>query len=95
MAKQIEIIITRAVSIDGKIISPSNKAIPVDEPLAKNLFDRGRAKPATASGAGDDVPYSEWKVPQLKARAKHLEIEGADGMKKDELVDAIEKAEAA
>lgn len=34
----------------------------------------------------------ELKVPELKARAKALSIEGADSMKKSELLEAIEKS---
>lgn len=66
MAKQIKVKITSAVSIDGKIIAPG-RILDVDEPLAKNLLQRGRAELATA--AGDDVADDNGSQAEAKGKA--------------------------
>jgi hypothetical protein len=38
--------------------------------------------------------YSDWNKEQLKDRAAELDVEGRSGMTKEELIDAIEEAEA-
>lgn len=107
-SKNIDIILTRATVISGAIVRPGKAPITVSEADAKNLMQRERAVLATeeniaAADDGDDggddggdgeKRLSEHTVPELKARAAELEIDGADGMKKAELVAAIEAAEA-
>ena len=103
MPKKIAVNITAAVSIGGKIIAPSSpeaKGLELDEPLAKNLLHRGRAVLATAIAApaddedeDQDKPLEDMTVDELKKLAKTYSIEGADGMKKADLIAAIEKAE--
>ena len=97
MVKQVEVKITSAVSIGGKIIIPG-KTLDLDEPLAKNLLHRGKAELATADesdadGEGGDKPLGKMTVAELKAEAKELGIEGADGMNKAKLIAAIEEAD--
>ncbi len=57
--KKIALNITSAVAIGGRIIVPSSDeatGVLVDESLAKNLLERGRAELATAGdGDGDDA----------------------------------------
>ena len=66
MAKQIKVKVTSAVAIDDKIITPG-KTLDVDEPLAKNLLQRGRAELATAPG--DDVADDNGSKADAKAKA--------------------------
>ncbi|WP_298938131.1 Rho termination factor N-terminal domain-containing protein [uncultured Ruegeria sp.] len=89
MAKQIKIKITSAVSIGGKIITPG-KTLDLDEPLAKNLLQRGKAELSTVNV--DDKQLGKMTVAELKAEAKELGIEGADDMNKAKLIAAIEEA---
>lgn len=92
--KQVKIKITSAVGIRGEIKKPGT-VITVAEDIAKNLLQRGRAELATKGTDDDgDKDLSDFTVPELKARAAELEIDGADTMKKAELIDAIEAAEA-
>jgi Rho termination factor, N-terminal domain. len=92
--KQATIKITSAIGIDGKIKKPGT-IITVDEDVAKNLLQRGRAVLDTAEGIEDKQgDLTKLSVAELKEYAKHLDIDGADGMKKAELIGAIEAAEA-
>lgn len=98
--KKVALNITSAVAIGGKIIVPSSpdaKGILVEETLAKNLLHRGRAELATDNETDDDdddKPLADMNVAELKTIANGLGIDGADGMKKAELIKAIEKAES-
>lgn len=97
MAKQIKLKVTSAISIDGKII-PAGKSLTVDEPLAKNLLQRGKAELSTVKadedgGDGGKKPLGKMTVDELKAEAKELGIEGADSMNKAKLIAAIEEAD--
>ncbi len=97
MSKMAELKITSAVVIAGKIVRPdqgNESIVTVDERVAKNLLDRGKAELTTADDDADDKPLDEYTVPQLKALAKDYKIDGADGMKKAELIAAIEAVEA-
>ena len=92
--KKIALNITSAVAIDGKIITPSSdeaKGVMVDESLAKNLLQRGRAELATAGGT-DAKPLAKMSVPELKAEAIALDVDGVSGMNKSQLIEAIEEA---
>ncbi len=42
--KQISVILTAAISLNGNVVSPSDKPVPVDENLAAQLIANGRAK---------------------------------------------------
>jgi hypothetical protein len=96
-AKKTSILITSAVVIEGKIIPPKqgNKSVvTVDEAVAKNLMNRGKAELHTSDDDGDK-PLSKHTVPELLDIAEDLEIDGAAKLKKPELIAAIEAAEAA
>lgn len=70
--KKIALNITSAVAIGGKIIVPSSdeaKGIMVDEPLAKNLLERGRAELATAEGDDATADQGDGKS-KADAKAK-------------------------
>ncbi|MCA0905141.1 Rho termination factor N-terminal domain-containing protein [Ruegeria marisrubri] len=89
--KSIKILVTAAFSFEGAIRTPG-QTLTVPEDLAKNLFERGRAE--LANGGEDvDKPLDEMTVAELRDLAKEYEIDGADKMKKPELIDAIEAAE--
>lgn len=87
--KKVKIKITSAVSIDGKIKIPG-RVVTVAEELAKNLLHRGRAEVAT----GEGKPLSKMSADELKALAATLEIDGAEGMKKADLIEYIELAQS-
>jgi len=96
MAKQIEIKLTSAVVIDGVIASPG-KRVTVEEAIAKNLMQRGKAELSTVTGddedaEGGDKPFGKMNMAELKDLAKELGIEGADGLNKAKLIAAIEEA---
>ncbi|WP_320179655.1 Rho termination factor N-terminal domain-containing protein [Roseovarius pacificus] len=93
-AKKIEIKITSAVVLDGEIVKPKSK-VRVDAKIARNLVARGKAEELD-SGAGEDgeKPLDEHTVPELKEIAKEYGVEGADKMKRADLIAAIEAAEA-
>ncbi len=57
--KKIALNITSTVAIGGEIITPSSrkaKKLMVDEELAKNLLERGKAELATVDTKGDSKP---------------------------------------
>jgi hypothetical protein len=87
--KNVKIKITSAVAIGGEIKRPGT-VVTVAEELAKNLLHRGRADLAT----GEGKPLSKMSADELKALAVTLEINGADGMKKAELIEYIELAQS-
>lgn len=94
-AKKTSILITSAVVIEGKIISPDQgkkSTVTVDESVAKNLMSRGKAELLTSDDDADK-PLSKHTFPELLEIAEDLEIDGADKMKKPELIAAIEAAE--
>lgn len=89
---------TSAFMAGGKMIVPEDVVPNVPEADAKSLIRRGKAKIVDSIDADDadtEVPaLSELSVDELKATAKEYEIEGAEKMKKAELIAAIETAEA-
>lgn len=96
-AKKTSIVITSAVVIEGKIIRPDQgkkSIVTIDDAAAKNLLSRGKAELLT-SDDDEDKPLSAHTVDELRDIAEDYEIDGADKMKKSELIAAIEAAEAA
>ncbi|WP_171178649.1 Rho termination factor N-terminal domain-containing protein [Ruegeria sp. HKCCD8929] len=95
--KQIDIVLTAAIAIGGKIQRPGAE-LTVAEDFARSLLERGKAKLATGEGDGDgddeDKPLDAHTVAELREIAKEYEIVGADKMKKPALIEAIEAAEA-
>ncbi|MEP1637281.1 Rho termination factor N-terminal domain-containing protein [Ascidiaceihabitans sp.] len=87
--KQVKIKITSAVAIGGEIKRPGT-IVTVAEELAKNLLHRGRAELAT----GESKPLSKMSAEELKGLAASLDIDGADGMKKADLIEYIELAQS-
>lgn len=95
--KTVDIECTSAFMAAGKMITPGKTVRGVPEAEAKSLERRGKAKiVATVAGSDDaELPaLGEMSVDDLKATAKEYEIEGADKMKKAELIAAIEAAES-
>lgn len=86
--KLVNLKITSAIAIGGEI-KTAGTIVNVPEELAKNLMHRGRAELATAAGDG----LGDKTVPELKAIAEELEIDGAANMKKGALIKAIEVAQ--
>jgi hypothetical protein len=92
--KSVDIQCTSAFMAAGKMITKDQMVRGVPEPEALGLVRRGKAKIVEdAEDAGDDKALDEMTVAELKALAQELEIDGADGMKKAELIAAIEAAE--
>lgn len=100
MAKQkrLNLRCTSAFMAGGKMILPRQIISDVPEADARALVRRGKAKVIEDSIAGDDdagdKALAGMTVDELKEVAAELEIEGVGGMKKAELVAAIEAAEA-
>ena len=88
-SKEVKLKITSAIAVDGKIVKRGETVV-LAEAAAKNLLDRGRAELAEASD--DTSEFAKMKVKELKEYALELDIDGADGMNKAELVAAIEAA---
>lgn len=88
--KLIKLKITSAVAIGGVVKRPGS-VVTLSEADAKNLLHRNRAILAEAETPED---LSSLTVAELKERAAELEIEGADNLKKADLIKAIEAAEA-
>ena len=76
-----------------------------DDKLYEELRDKGQSKEkaarvANAKAGGTNVSkkggqsgsYEDWNVDDLQDRAKELGIEGRSNMTKDELADALRKA---
>jgi len=102
MAKKIEIKLTSAVVIGGKI-KTRGSVVTVDEKLATNLLQRGKANlhdtiiaPIAGTFDGEDVedaPLDDHTVPELKEIAAQYEIDGVASMNKAQLIEAIQAAE--
>lgn len=75
-----------------------------DKELYEKLRDEGNSKEKSARIAnsaanssrgevgkrgGKSPSYDDWKVDDLRKRAREIGIEGRSGMRKDELVDAL------
>lgn len=96
--KMVILKLSSAIAIEGDVVR-AGSLVEVDEALAVNLLNRGKATLATADDGtdleddgGDDL--SKLKKPQLLALATELEIEGAKDMNVDALRAAIEDKRA-
>ncbi|QTP60922.1 hypothetical protein HNO53_20720 [Billgrantia antri] len=100
--KTLDLECTSAFMVKGEMITPKKTVRGVPEADALNLVRRGKAKivaagPEAAGASADEAEapaLEELTVEELKATAKEYEIEGAENMKKAELIAAIEAAEA-
>lgn len=86
----VDVKITRAVAVDGKIVKPNTIMQDVTQQFAKNLMHRGRAVLAEGEPDADEKPLKSLTVPELKVIAADLKIEGADVLNKKDLIDMIE-----
>lgn len=91
MSKKILITLSSAIALAG-VIRRAGEEIEVDEPLAKNLLNRGKAVLADET-ADDDTPLEDYTVSELKEVAVEYEIEGVANMKKADLIAAIREVE--
>lgn len=101
--KTCKVKITSAVAFGGEIKRPGT-IMDLPEDQAKNLLERGRAELYTAgdkaeggdSGDGDDTDPSldEMSDDELRLEAIDYEIDGAEDMSREDLIAAIEAAEA-
>lgn len=85
-----------AIAIEGEVVKRGS-LVEVDEALAINLLNRGKAVLATAEDGvdlDDETDLSKLKKPQLVELANSLEIEGAEGMNVADLREAIEAKQA-
>jgi len=95
--KTVDLECTSAFMAGGKMITPKQLVRGVPLADARSLARRGKAKIVAAAPADDDAEapaLEELSVEELKATAKEYEIEGADKMKKADLIAAIQAAEA-
>ncbi|MDR5887556.1 Rho termination factor N-terminal domain-containing protein [Vreelandella janggokensis] len=98
-SKKVDIECTSAFMASGKMIKPGQVVRGVPATEAQGLKRRGKAKilEASVDAESDDVDVpglQDLTVEELKTTAKEYEIEGAEKMKKAELIAAIEAAEA-
>lgn len=94
--KTVDLECTSAFMAGGKMITPGKVVRGVPAADADNLVRRGKAKRVAAAPDEDDAEapaLEDMTVDELKAVAKEHEIDGADKMKKAELIAAIEAAE--
>lgn len=92
--KTLSIKCNSAFVVNGKIITPDQVVEDVPESDALNLIRRGKAT-AILDGEEAEAPaLKDLTVAELKDVAEEHEIEGAAGMKKADLIEAIEAAEA-
>lgn len=93
--KTVTLKLASAIAIDGDVVKRGS-LVEVDEALAINLLNRGKAELATAEDGADDddADLSKMKKPQLLDLAVGLGIEDAADMKVEELRAAIEAKRA-
>lgn len=84
------IVLVMPARIEGKLVPVNGEPISVSSTIAEQLREAGAVKQQEQKQRS----LSDLKVDELKAIASAKGIEGADGMKKAELVEAIEKLEA-
>lgn len=94
MAKKlIKLVVTSAFAVAGNIVKPQDEiTLPEDE--AKSLLSRGKVELAEAKDGDAEGWLESSTVVELREIAKEYEIDGADKMKKPDLIAAIEAAEA-
>lgn len=93
----VDIKCTSAFMAAGKMITPGKIVRGVPEAEARSLAHRGKAIIVADGPDADDAEapaLNELSVEELKAAAKEYEVEGAEKMKKADLIAAIEAAEA-
>ncbi|NWO06862.1 MAG: Rho termination factor N-terminal domain-containing protein [Alteromonadaceae bacterium] len=88
--KNESIVLALPARIDGKLVKVTDKPIHVSVEIAEQL----RAAGAVKEQEQKERSLNDLKVDELKTIAAAKGVEGADGMKKAELVEAIEKLEA-
>ncbi len=88
--KNESIVLALPARIDGKLVKATDKPINVSVEIAEQL----RAAGAVKEQEQKERSLNDLKVDELKTIAAAKGVEGADGMKKAELVEAIEKLEA-
>lgn len=92
--KTVTLKLASAIAIDGEVITRGS-LVEVDENLAINLLNRGKAELATAEdGAEDEADLSKMNKAQLLAHAAEHGVEADDGMTKAEIQAAIEAKQA-
>ena len=91
---EVAVIITAAVVLEGKIVSPSKTPVLVPEALAQNLMHRNRATlvPVSDDASDDELDLEGMNLTQLKNEARELEVKGFSGMDKAQLIEAITEA---
>lgn len=97
-ASTVNIKVTAAFGMGGKIVMPGKVLHGVPEAQAKNLLERGRVELYTGEESDEDtVPALEdMTLEELRAEAEDYQIEGADKMNKKAVIAAIrDAAEAA
>ncbi len=84
------IVLAMPARIDGKLVKVTDKPIHVSAEIAEQL----RAAGAVKEQEQKERSLNDLKVDELKTIATAKGVEGADGMKKADLVKAIEELEA-
>lgn len=92
MSKNYVLKLTSAIAVSGEVLK-AGALVELSEAEAKNLLARGKAvlhdeQPAT----DDDIDINKMNLDQLRSVAEQMEIEGAEKMKKAQLIEAIEAA---
>jgi len=92
--KFVDVRVTSAFVVAGAIMKPGETLNDVPMSDAKALEKRGKVKLLGYASDPADSDLSELNVAELETIAAEFDIDGADRMKKAQLVAAIEKAEA-
>ena len=84
------IVLAMPARINGKLVPVTGKPVSVSATIAEQLREAGAVKQQEQK----QRTLSDLKVDELKTIATAKGVEGADGMKKADLVKAIEALEA-
>jgi|GEM_PF-2074224 len=84
------IVLAMPARINGKLVAVTGEPVSVTSTIAEQLREAGAVKQQEHKQRS----LSDLKVDELKTIAAAKGIEGADGMKKADLVKAIEELEA-
>lgn len=92
--KTVTLKLASAIAIDGDVVR-AGSLVEVDEALAINLLNRGKATLATAEdgvefGAEDDTDLSRLNKAQLLEHAKANGVDVDDSLTKAQIIAAIE-----